>query len=147
MLYFIILQDITPDVTLAHLQSETSPRISANDLNDLLKHHPNELCCLDIRSTSDYNRVHLPNSINIPYNTLQLDVKSLESLNIQQIDEKLQSRVVICISNVHENAVAVREFDIYINFMLIKIFYISFAVFQVFSGLWHTPRLYTESRI
>lgn len=86
-----------------------SPRISANDLNDLLKYQPNELCCLDIRSTSDYNRVHLPDSINIPYNTLQLDNKSLESLNIPQIEEKLLNRIIICISNIHENAVDVSK--------------------------------------
>lgn len=83
------------------------PRISANDLTDLLRHQPQQLMCLDIRSTSDYNRVHLPNSINIPYNNLQLDEKSLESLNVPQLEDKLLNRIIICISNIHENAVEV----------------------------------------
>lgn len=85
------------------------PRISANDLTDLLKHKPDELLCLDIRSTSDYNRVHLPNSLNISYNTLQLDEKSLESLNTPQLEERLKNRIIVCISNIHEQAVEVSK--------------------------------------
>lgn len=100
-------KDITPVVTLADLQKEMCPRISANDLTELLRHQHNDLMCLDIRSTSDYNRVHLPYSINIPYNYLQLEEKSLETLNVPQIEEKLHNRIIICISNIHENAVQV----------------------------------------
>ncbi|XP_023293104.2 TBC domain-containing protein kinase-like protein [Lucilia cuprina] len=102
--------DITTDVTLAHLQKEMCPRISANDLTELLRHQPLELLCLDIRSTSDYNRVHLPHSINIPYNNLQLEDKSLDCLNVPQLEEKLLNRIIICISNIHENAVVFSKF-------------------------------------
>lgn len=100
-------QDITPDVTLADLQKEMSPRISANDLHNMLRNDPNAMLCLDIRSISDFNRVHLPDSINIPFNGINLEDKSLESLNEPQLAEKMHNRIIICISNIHENAVEV----------------------------------------
>ncbi|XP_061390191.1 TBC domain-containing protein kinase-like protein [Musca vetustissima] len=97
--------DITPDVTLAHLQKEMSPRISANDLHFMLQNDPNAMLCLDIRSVSEFNRVHLPDSINIPFNNINLEEKSLDSLNEPLLEEKMHNRIIICISNIHENAV------------------------------------------
>ncbi|XP_013107196.1 TBC domain-containing protein kinase-like protein [Stomoxys calcitrans] len=104
--------DITPDVTLAQMQKEMSPRISANDLNAMLKSDPNCMLCLDIRSPSDFNRVHLPDSINIPFNGKNLgeEKKSLETLNEPQLEEKMNNRIIICISNVHEHAVEFSRF-------------------------------------
>ncbi|XP_075156009.1 TBC domain-containing protein kinase-like protein [Haematobia irritans] len=103
--------DITNDVTLAHLQKEMCPRISAADLNNMLKFDPNAMLCLDIRSPSDFNRVHLPDSINIPFNGIDLEgEKSLVSLNEPQLEEKMNNRIIICISNIHENAVKFSKF-------------------------------------
>uniref|UniRef100_A0A1A9UY24 Rhodanese domain-containing protein n=1 Tax=Glossina austeni TaxID=7395 RepID=A0A1A9UY24_GLOAU len=65
---------------------------------------------LDIRNISDFNRVHLPHSINIPYVSLQFGDKSLDFLNVPQLQERLQGKIIICISNVHENAVKFSKF-------------------------------------
>lgn len=122
---------------MAHLQKEMCPRISANDLTDLLRSKPDELLCLDIRSTSDYTRVHLPNSLNIPYNTLHLDEKSLESLNAPQLEEKIKNRIIVCISNIHENAVEVSKMLNYIDYNLGDLFICSlqFSKFLVECGI------------
>lgn len=74
----------------------------------MLRNDPNAMLCLDIRSVSEFNRVHLPDSINIPFSNINMDEKSLELLNEPLLEEKMHNRVIICISNVHENAVEVR---------------------------------------
>uniref|UniRef100_A0A1B0AHB8 TBC domain-containing protein kinase-like protein n=1 Tax=Glossina pallidipes TaxID=7398 RepID=A0A1B0AHB8_GLOPL len=102
--------DITSDITLADLQEEMCPHISANDLTYMLRNTPEKMLTLDIRNISDFNRVHLPHSINIPYVSLQFGDKSLEILNVPQLQEKLEDKIIICISNVHENAVKFSKF-------------------------------------
>ncbi|XP_017470933.1 PREDICTED: TBC domain-containing protein kinase-like protein isoform X2 [Rhagoletis zephyria] len=102
--------DITPDVTLKHLQAEMCPRISANDFTHLLHHAPTYMLALDLRSAVEFAHVHVPHSINVPFLGLQLSEPCLEVLGVQQSEEMLQGRIVICISNKHENAVQLSKF-------------------------------------
>ncbi|XP_053949913.1 TBC domain-containing protein kinase-like protein [Anastrepha ludens] len=102
--------DITPDVTLMHLQAEMCPRISANDFTHLLHHTPTDMLALDLRSAVEFAHVRVPLSINIPFATAQISEPRLEALGVPQLEEMLSGRTVICISNTHEHAVQFSKF-------------------------------------
>lgn len=106
------LQDITPDVTLAHLQAEMCPRISAKDFTNLLHYAPTDMCALDLRSAVEYSHVRVPHGINVPFVAAQLSEPRLDVLGVSQLEELIQGRIVICISNTHEHAVQVCSFKL-----------------------------------
>jgi len=88
------------------------PRISANDFLHLLQNKADAYIALDLRNVLDYARVHVPNSLNIPFNTVQFGEQRLDALSIPQLEEMLQDRIVICVSNIHENAVEVSIYSL-----------------------------------
>ncbi|XP_034671852.1 TBC domain-containing protein kinase-like protein [Drosophila subobscura] len=98
------------DVELKHLQVEQCPRISAKDVQHLLLHSPSDLALIDLRSVVDYGHVHVPHSINIPFATVQLGEQRLEALNVPQLEAQLRGRIVVCVSNIHQNAVEFSNF-------------------------------------
>lgn len=97
------LLDIS-NVDLAEMQSELLPRISANDLLELLRERLEHVIILDIRSSTDFQRQHIPNSINIPFNSIELDVKKLSALGVANLEALLSDKIVVVVSVVHENA-------------------------------------------
>ncbi|XP_037938047.1 TBC domain-containing protein kinase-like protein [Teleopsis dalmanni] len=105
--------DISTDVTLTHLQMEMSPRISANNFVHLLLYAPQDMISLDIRSVNEYARARVDNSINIPFVGLQLDEPRLEALNVQNLEQKLRDRIVVCISTKHDDSVEFSRFLVY----------------------------------
>lgn len=75
-------------ISIAELKSEVSPRISAEDLLDLLDLSPDsknksrssiKMLVIDIRSSEEYSKEALPNSINIPYATAFTSDGTLDS--------------------------------------------------------------------
>lgn len=103
-----VFQDIgIADVELQHLQAEQCPRISARDVHRLLMHAPSELALIDLRSVVEFGRVHVPHSINIPFATVLLGEQRLEALNVPHLETHLRGRIVVCVSNIHEQAVEV----------------------------------------
>lgn len=123
----LFLQDITADLTLTELQKELSPRISARDLTHLLRNNPDKLRVLDIRPVTDHNRVRLPNSINLPFATLQLAEHTLDHLALEPaVRESLLTgnQINVCVSNIHEEAVAVSILFSFNLFQLISLLYV-----------------------
>lgn len=99
--------DIT-DITLQELQNEISPRISANDLVNLLINEPEKIATIDLRGVHEFNRIHVIQSINIPFTSVLLGDTRLESLNVPNLEAYLNDKIVVIISNVHDNAILVR---------------------------------------
>lgn len=93
------------NLELTDIQKELSPRISANDLLELL---PEKAIILDIRSTPEYHRQHIPKSINIPFTSVKLGEHDLNSLNVPDLQKIMVDKIVVIISNVHENSILVR---------------------------------------
>ena len=87
-----------------------APRISARDFEHLYRHNPEQLIALDIRAAKDYAHIKLPQSINIPFDAELLNDETcqLDALNVAQLEQQLTGRIVVCICNVHDNAVQVR---------------------------------------
>lgn len=60
---------------------------------------------------ADYNRVRLPHSVNLPFASLQLaEQQSLDQLTLEPAMRKALlegSQINVCVSNQHEDAVAV----------------------------------------
>ncbi|KAH8395997.1 hypothetical protein KR222_001117 [Zaprionus bogoriensis] len=100
----------TAEVELKHLQLEQCPRISAKDVHQLLVHAPDQLALIDLRSVVEYGRVHVPDSINIPFATVLLGEQRLEALNVPHLEAHLRGRIVVCVSNIHEQAVEFSHF-------------------------------------
>lgn len=104
-------------IEFADLQKELCPRISANDLIEMLK-IPENVAVLDIRSSKDFTRHHIKGSFNIPFNSVCLGDTRLESLNIKGLGEILEEKwVVVVISLSHENAILVRIFGLVFLFL------------------------------
>lgn len=104
-------QDVS-GLELSDLQNELCPRISAKDTVRLLTDHPERICVIDLRSSLEYRRVHIENSINIPFTSVSLgDVRLRnESLNVQGLDKLMANRVVVVVSLLHENAILFSKF-------------------------------------
>lgn len=99
------------NLELNDIQKEVLPRISANDLLSLL---PDKAKIIDIRSNSEYNRQHVPNSINIPFSQVKLGEMDLASLDIPDLAKTINGKIVVIISAVHDNAILVSFSNIFI---------------------------------
>ena len=84
-----------------------SPRISTRDFEYLYRHDPDQLLAVDIRAAKDYAHIKVPHSINIPFDAQVMEFSHLDALNIPQLEQQFVGRIVVCISNIHENAVQV----------------------------------------
>lgn len=100
------------DVELKILQGERCPRISANDLVQLVHEKPNEVAVLDLRNILEFNRARLKGSINIPFSSISLGDVRLEALNVPDLETRLANRNVVIVNNEHENSVLVRNLTI-----------------------------------
>lgn len=113
---------------LSDIQKEVSPRISANDLEDLLRNSPEKVLVIDLRSPSEFNRAHIENSINISFTSVMLGDRRLEALNVPNLAKRMENRIVVIVSVSHENACLVSlEFPRFSR-ILIPIFF-QFAEF------------------
>ncbi|KAK7791421.1 hypothetical protein R5R35_014447 [Gryllus longicercus] len=73
--------EMTP-IPVSELQSEFCPRISAANLLELLdlqhiKYSRPKVIVVDIRSSEEYNRGAVPNSVNIPFSTVNISERIL----------------------------------------------------------------------
>lgn len=97
------------DITNLHfkmIENETSPRISANDLVELLR-IPEKLATIDLRSTQEFSRIHVAGSINIPFAGILLGDPRLDSLGVSCLENQLKGKIIVIISQIHDNAVLV----------------------------------------
>lgn len=111
------------------------PRISANDFTHLLLHDPDAMIAIDLRSVNDYARVHVANSINVPFSSVQLNEPRLECLNVANLEQSLAGRIVVCLSNAHENALQVRASGLKYRYHFFKYKFLSINSFRNF--LWN----------
>lgn len=95
-------------MTLKDVQNERCPRISANDLVRLLK-EPDSVAVIDLRGNIEYKRAHIDGSINIPFTSVSLNDVRLDSLNVDNLENRLSNRFVVIVSTFHENAILVRN--------------------------------------
>lgn len=95
---------------LSDLQKELCPRISAKDAVRLLIDSPERICVIDLRSSLEYKRIHIENSINIPFTSVSLGDVRLDSLNVQGLEKLLTNRIVVIVSLLHENAILFSKF-------------------------------------
>lgn len=101
---FVHFQDIN-NVELSDIQKEFSPRISANDLQKLLKSKPDQVLVIDLRSIPEFNRSHIKNSINVPFNSIMLSDRRLEALNVPDFAKRVrENSIKVIVSMSHENA-------------------------------------------
>lgn len=107
----IIFQDIS-GIQLSDIQNERCPRISASDLVKLLG-TPNSVAVIDLRSNLDYKRAHIEGSINIPFTSVSLSDVRLDALRVENLQQRLENRIVVVVSTFHDNAVLVRNIYIY----------------------------------
>lgn len=84
-----------------------SPRISANDFINIFLNDPDQMVVIDLRGVLEYSRIQVPNSLNIPFTSIEFGDKRLETLNVPNLEEKLNDRIVVCISLIQENVVLV----------------------------------------
>ncbi|KAL6487829.1 hypothetical protein MHYP_G00044550 [Metynnis hypsauchen] len=104
---------------LSELKAEISPRISAEDLIDLCeltgpahfktpvkrpKTVKTKIVAVDIRSSEDFNRGHIPGSINVPYSSVfGPDGEVLQSPGTNTLTG-YKGRVIVVLSNIMKNA-------------------------------------------
>ncbi|KAG4070178.1 hypothetical protein HA402_003868 [Bradysia odoriphaga] len=111
-----VLHEVEPDefdvagLELSDLQNELCPRISAKDTVRLLIESPERICIVDLRSSLEYKRAHIENSINIPFTSVALGDVRLESLNVPGLEKLLANRIVVVVSLLHENAILFSKF-------------------------------------
>lgn len=88
--------------------------MSANDLIDLVNNKPDEVVVIDLRNNLEFKRVWLKNSINIPFTSISLGDVRLDALNVPDLELKLTNKIVVVVSNLHDNTVLVRMKIIYL---------------------------------
>lgn len=102
----LLFQDIS-GITVSDIQNERCPRISANDLVDLLRGDPEATAVIDLRGSAEYKRAHIDGSINIPFTSISLNDVRLETLNVDNLKNFISNRIVVIVSTLHDNAVLV----------------------------------------
>ena len=63
---------------------------------------------IDVSIFCRYQRIRLPDSINIPFPSVELSVKTIESLNVPNLETLIQDKIIVIVSAIHENAILVR---------------------------------------
>lgn len=88
------------------VQTELHPRISVCDLIRMLRDRPDDTAIVDIRSSLEYRKAAIENSVNIPFSSVSLKEPRLEALQIPRLKAYLNRHPVIkiIISGSHENA-------------------------------------------
>ncbi|XP_078532731.1 TBC domain-containing protein kinase-like protein isoform X1 [Lissotriton helveticus] len=102
-------------IKLSELKAEQSPRISAEDLIDLCeltgpkailkksKSSKPKLLVVDIRNSEDFNRGHIPGSINIPYGSAFNAEGELVQCPSTATLQSFRGRVIVVVGNVAPN--------------------------------------------
>ncbi|ETE71113.1 TBC domain-containing protein kinase-like protein, partial [Ophiophagus hannah] len=106
-------------IKLNDLKSEVSPRISAEDLIDLCdltgpghsktptkktKSSKPKLLIVDIRNSDDFNRGHIPGSINIPFGSAFTAEGEFIQCPATSTLQSFKGRVVVIVGHVSKNA-------------------------------------------
>uniref|UniRef100_A0AAR2JJS8 TBC domain-containing protein kinase-like protein n=1 Tax=Pygocentrus nattereri TaxID=42514 RepID=A0AAR2JJS8_PYGNA len=116
---------------LSELKAEISPRISAEDLIDLCeltgpahfktpvkrpKTVKTKIVAVDIRSSEDFNRGHIPGSINVPYSSVfGPDGEMLQSPGTNALTS-YKGRVIVVLSNIMKNAATFAAHLVKVNY-------------------------------
>uniref|UniRef100_A0A8C5LHA7 TBC domain-containing protein kinase-like protein n=1 Tax=Leptobrachium leishanense TaxID=445787 RepID=A0A8C5LHA7_9ANUR len=106
-------------IKLSELKSEASPRISAEDLIDLcelsMSSHPKaqskkskcnkpKLLVVDIRNSEDFNRGHIPGSINLPFGSTFTTEGELAQCPTSAMLQNFKGKVVVVVGHAAKNA-------------------------------------------
>ncbi|XP_075464644.1 TBC domain-containing protein kinase-like protein isoform X2 [Ascaphus truei] len=106
-------------IKLSELKAEVSPRISAEDLIDLCeltmssqlkaiskknKSSKPKLLMVDIRNSEDFNRGHIPGSINMPFGSAFTVEKELVQCPASATLQSFKGKVVVMVGHVVQNA-------------------------------------------
>ncbi|XP_066534977.1 TBC domain-containing protein kinase-like protein [Hoplias malabaricus] len=116
---------------LSELKAEISPRISAEDLIDLCeltgavhfktpvkrpKTVKTKIVAVDIRSSEDFSRGHVPGSINIPYSSVfGADGEVLQCPGTNTLTS-YKSRVIVVLSSIMKNAATFATHLVKVNY-------------------------------
>lgn len=143
---FFRSQDIS-DIALSELQGEVSPRISANDLIDLIFNGKDAVAILDLRGSLEFSRMRVAGSINIPFTTVLLGDTRLESLGVPNLESILADKIVVIVSVVHENAVLVSAMKRSRFSSILRLLFFFITVLQISYRLWCKQSMCVASRI
>ncbi|KAM4808871.1 TBC domain-containing protein kinase-like protein isoform 2-T2 [Rhinophrynus dorsalis] len=106
-------------IKLYELKAEVSPRISAEDLIDLceltVSSHPKtsskksksskpKLLVVDVRASEDFNRGHIPGSINMPFGSAFTTEGELVPCPASATLQSFKGKVIVSVGNVAQNA-------------------------------------------
>ncbi|MFT7807634.1 TBC domain-containing protein kinase-like protein [Arapaima gigas] len=112
---------------LSELKAESSPRISAEDLIDLCelsgsghfkktKSSKPKILAVDIRSSEDFNRGHVPGSINIPYSSAFGLDGELVQCPASSMLQSFRGRVIVVISHAMTRAATFAAHLVRVNY-------------------------------
>ncbi|XP_055379530.1 TBC domain-containing protein kinase-like protein isoform X2 [Condylostylus longicornis] len=118
------------NISLSELQNEICPRISAKDFIDLIINTPDKVIGVDLRGRQDYMRLNVPGSINIPFNSVLLGDHRLQSLNVENLEQMMNDKIVVIISKVHENGVLFSKFLVDCGVRYVCILHKGFDILQ-----------------
>ncbi|KAG5897208.1 hypothetical protein JTB14_022559 [Gonioctena quinquepunctata] len=91
--------DIT-DITLEELKKEKYPRISANDVINIVRNQPDKILIVDIRNLTQFNRCGVINSINIPFSSVSFSENKLENVGQHSaLLEDTKEKIVVVIGD------------------------------------------------
>lgn len=93
------------------MQREFCPRISAHDVVHLLRNTPDQIIIVDIRNQSQYNRAAVENSINAPFELIQVDNPNIECFGPKAAvlkDALYHTIVIVASEHVEAEVVSVR---------------------------------------
>lgn len=96
---------------------------------DLHRHNADGVVVIDLRSTTEYARAHIKDSVNIPFTTVLLGDVRLDALQPVGLEKMLANRIVIIVSCLHENAVLVCLLFVRHGIILIQMILFSFRNF------------------
>uniref|UniRef100_A0A3B1JQL9 TBC1 domain containing kinase n=1 Tax=Astyanax mexicanus TaxID=7994 RepID=A0A3B1JQL9_ASTMX len=116
---------------LSELKAEVSPRISAEDLIDLCeltgpahfktpvkrpKPVKTKIVAVDIRSSEDFSRGHIPGSINIPYSSVFGPDGEVLQCPVTNTLTGYKGRVIVVLSNIMKTAATFAAHLVKVNF-------------------------------
>ncbi|VEN40483.1 unnamed protein product [Callosobruchus maculatus] len=96
-------------VTLQDLKRERCPRISANDLLDLVRNSPQKVLVVDIRNITQFNRCSVRESINIPFSSVSFSEVKIESIGQHSsLLKENKDRIVVVVGDEETDLEVVR---------------------------------------
>lgn len=130
-LWHHFFKDVT-DIPLQQLKNERCPRISADDVIALIKKTQDGVVLVDIRNPVHFNRTNIAGSINIPFSSVTIGERNIDSVGIHGNTLKNSTDKIVVVIGTEETDLemvnVVGKSDWYADVVL-------FAVSHVFIGM------------